>query len=191
MSAATSLSGATEPSSRAGVTMMSCSTPGGARRERGHQQRRRVDHRVAGRVEADSLDRADDLAEAVVFEGAGGVLHLEGVVVADTGGGDVERIDKRGLDGSVGGLHFVAGDFERAVECDAVDLLVVAADGGVAFLADVAEDAVDDGGGIELGAEDAAGGLADGRREVRFVFRGAAKQGTAGFVGAADYSHER
>ena len=132
MAAATSFSGATEPSSRAGVTMTSSETPGDSRRDRRHQQRRGVDHLVAGHVQADALDGAHDLAEATVLERVSGVLQLHRVVIADALRGDVERLDQRDVHLLARGLDLLAGDFEREVGADAVDLLVVAADGCVA-----------------------------------------------------------
>ena len=113
----------------------------------GHEDGGRVDGGGAGDVEAGAGDRADDLADRTVLEGlerVGELLFVEG---ADAVRSDGQGFDKRCIDLGSRLADLVAGDFEGqlgGVGGDAVDRFVVAADSGVAVLADVAEDAVDD-----------------------------------------------
>ena len=65
------------------------------------------------------------------------------------------------------------------------------ADGVVPVLADVAQDAIDDFGGAELGAEDAANEVVGRGRQLAIVERRVPEYRCARLLGALDYTHCR
>ncbi len=86
----------------------------------------------------------------------------------------------RDLEGQLGGFRRYA-----------VDLFVVAPDSGVAVLANVAQDAIDDLGRAELGAEDAADQILNRGRELTIIERRSVEYGRPRLLGALDYAHWR
>ena len=164
-SAATSLSGWTEPSARVAVTTMISSTPSDGGGHRGVDHRGRQHGGSAGRVDAGAAQRRDDLSEAVLGEATRGVPLLDLVIAAHAAGGEGEGLDQLGRRVAerrvdLGPRH-LDGFVARAVEA-----LRVAGDRSNALAPHVLDDAGDRLGGFEVGAEGLADAVAHGLRQL-------------------------
>ena len=112
------------------------------------------------------------------------------MIGADSPRREVQGLDNLGRHFVVGGAHLLVGD-TQIIDLGSVDAAVVVANGVVAVLADIAQDAAHDFVGFELLAEGAEGRLADLKGQLTGPEGGAGEERATTLLGVPDDPHSR